>query len=459
MGTQKSLAAQRAFFESGATRPVAWRKQQLRTLLDVLERHESSLLEALHLDLGKPTIEAWVSEIGFLRGEIRHALRHLDSWASPRRVGIPLFLLPASAKVVPEPRGVALIVGPWNYPLQLLLAPTIAALAAGNTALLKPSELAPHTAEALALVISESFPPEILTVIPGSHDVVLDLIDQKPDIIFFTGGSGGAKAVLAAAAKHLIPSVLELGGKSPSIVCADSPLETTARRIVWGKFLNAGQTCVAPDHLWVHRSIASPFVAELKKALSEFYGNDPHRSPDYGRICHQGHLQRLQTMLDQAKILHGGKTIPDERYVEPTIVGEPKPGTLLAEEEIFGPLLPVMEFDDVEEVIAAQRTRPIPLALYVFTRDKKTEKALVSGIRSGGVCVNDTLSHLLPPQLPFGGVGESGMGSYHGKAGFDTFSHQRSVMRRSFVGENSFRYPPIPLPLAKLKRILRWFGS
>jgi acyl-CoA reductase-like NAD-dependent aldehyde dehydrogenase len=236
-------------------------------------------------------------------------------------------------------------------------------------------------------------------------------------------------------------------------------LETTARRIIWGKFLNAGQTCVAPDHLWVHRSIVAPFVDELKKAIAAFYGADPHQSPDYGRICHAGHLARLENMLGDAEILHGGRVIAGERFIDPTLLAQPNPGTSLAEEEIFGPLLPVMEFDDPAEVIEAQRGRPIPLALYVFTRDRQLEEVLVSGIRSGGVCVNDTLSHILPPQLPFGGVGESGMGSYHGKAGFDTFTHRRPVMRRSFLGENSFRYPPVPLPLAKLKRILRWFGS
>lgn len=438
---------------------MVWRRQQLRALLAALERYEEDLLEALHSDLGKPSLEAWVSEIGFLRGEIRHALGSMASWAKPRRAGIPLFLQPASARTESEPRGVCLIVGPWNYPLQLLLAPAIAALAAGNTAVLKPSELAPHTAGVLSRLISEYFPPEVLSVVTGGHAIVLDLIEQKPDMIFFTGGAGGGKAVLSAAAPHLIPVVLELGGKSPCIVCADAPLETTARRIVWGKFLNAGQTCIAPDHLWVHRSVYAPFLAELTKAITAFYGENPYQSLEYGRICHAGHLGRLQKMLDGADILHGGRVVAEERFIEPTLLGEPKAGSALAEEEIFGPLLPVREFNDPSEVMEAQRGRPIPLALYVFTRDRQMEKLLVSGIRSGGVCVNDTISHILPPQLPFGGVGESGMGAYHGRAGFDTFSHKRAVMRRSFLGENSFRYPPAPLPLAKLKRILRWFGS
>lgn len=459
MENQSPVAVQRAFFETGATRPIAWRKQQLRALLDALERHESELLDALRLDLGKPSVEAWVSEIGFLRGEIRHALRHLAAWAAPCCVGVPVFLLPASARVVPEPRGVAVIIGPWNYPLQLLLAPALAALAAGNTAVLKPSELAPHTAQAVARLVSENFAPEVLTVVPGAHDEVLALIAQRPDIVFFTGGNGGAKAVLAAAAAHVIPVVLELGGKSPCVVCADAPLETTARRIVWGKFLNAGQTCVAPDHVWVHRSRFAPLVAELRRAIEQFYGADARFSADYGRICHAGHLERLGHMLGDAEILHGGTIMADERFIEPTVLGRPVTGSRLDQEEIFGPLLPVLVFDDVEEVIAAQRARPVPLALYVFTCDRKCEELLVAGIRSGGVCVNDTLSQLLPPQLPFGGLGESGMGVYHGKAGFDTFSHPRAIMRRRFLGENSFRYPPMPLPLAKLKRILRWFGS
>lgn len=459
MGVTSPVVEQRAFFRTGATRPVAWRKDRLRALLAALDEHEGELLNALRLDLGKPAMEAWVSEIGFLRGEIRHALRHLGDWAKPRRAGVPMFFQPASARILPEPRGVALIVGPWNYPVQLLLAPVVAAMAAGNTVILKPSEHAPHTAEVLVRMISHVFPPEVMAIVPGGHEVVINLIDEKPDLVFFTGGGVGAKAVLAAAARHLIPVVLELGGKSPCVVCGDAPLATTARRIAWGKFLNAGQTCVAPDHLWVHRSIHEPLVAELRNAIREFYGEDPHKSPDYGRICHSGHFHRLQAMLGQAEILYGGQWAEEDRYIGPTVLGAPQPGSALADEEIFGPLLPVLVFDDPQEVIDAHHGRPIPLALYVFTRDKECEGRLVSEIRSGGVCVNDTLVHILPASLPLGGLGESGMGSYHGKAGFDAFSHQRSHVRRSFLGENSLRYPPAAIPLGTLKRFHRWFGS
>jgi len=459
MGVQGPIEAQRALFSSGITRPAEWRARQLQTLLQALERHEAALLDALRLDLGKPPVEAWVSEIGFLRGEIRHALRHLAAWTRPRRVGLPIFLLPASARVEPEPRGVALIIGPWNYPLQLLLAPAVAALAAGNTVVLKPSELAPHTASALARIVAETFPPDVLTVIPGARDATIELIDQKPDIVFFTGGTNGGKAVLAAAARHLIPVVLELGGKSPCIVCADAPIVTTARRIVWGKFMNAGQTCVAPDHLWVHRSIAPQLIAAIQDAITAFYGANPHASPDYGRICHRAHFDRLQAMLGQAEILHGGNADAVGLFIAPTVLAEPEPGSMLDQEEIFGPLLPVRIFDDPQEIIRAQSVRAVPLALYLFTRDNRVERMILQNIRSGGACVNDTISHILPPDLPFGGLGESGMGTYHGKAGFDAFSHPRSILRRSFAGETSMRYPPCPLPLHKLKRILRWFGS
>lgn len=459
MADHAPIALQRRYFETGVTRPVSWRRCQLEVLFAALERHESSLLAALHEDLGKPPLEAWVSEIGFLRMEIRHTLRRLKAWAKPRRVGAPAMLWPASARIVPEPRGVALVIAPWNYPLQLALAPAIAALAAGNTVVLKPSELAPQTARAIERMLVDSFPADIVSVVQGNHETVQDLIARRPDFIFYTGGPRGGAAVHSAAAAHLIPTVLELGGKSPCIVCADAPLEITARRITWGKFLNAGQTCVAPDHLWVHRSIAPKLIQEIRNSIRQFYGDDPRKSPDYGRISHAGHLQRLSSMLDDAEILHGGKIIQDERYVEPSILSAPRRGSMLDTEEIFGPLLPIREFEDLQEVISHQRTQAIPLALYVFTRDRATQDRLVGSIRSGGVCVNDILSHILAPELPFGGLGASGLGAYHGKTGFDAFSHSRSVMRRSFVGENSFRYPPSPIPLDRLKRLLRFFGA
>jgi aldehyde dehydrogenase (NAD+) len=458
MGIQAIVTTQRAFFESGVTRPLEWRQAQLHALLTALEKHESALLDALHLDLGKPPAEAWISEIAFLRMEIRHTLRHLKKWSQPRRVGLPIFVWPARGHLQPEPRGTALIIGPWNYPLQLLLAPAVAALAAGNTVVLKPSELASHTATALAHLIQDTFSPEIVTVHQGAHEATLTLIDLKPDIIFFTGGSQGAAAVLAAAAPHLIPVVLELGGKSPAIVTRSAPLASTARRVVWGKFMNAGQTCIAPDHVWVHRSIASDFRKELIQAIRAFYGEQPEQSPDYGRICHLRHVQRLEAMIQDADILHGGITNQNGRYVSPTVLGQPTPGSRLAKEEIFGPLLPLLEFSHIDEVVEAHRGGPVPLAMYVFTRDHEEEQQLIAGIRSAGVCVNDTITHILPPQLPFGGLGQSGMGAYHGKAGFDTFTHLRPILRCFFPAENHLRYPPQKLALPRLKRMMRWSG-
>lgn len=423
-----------------------------------LDENEAELLDALHEDLGKPPVEAWVSEIGYLRQEIRHALRHLKSWTKLCKVRPPVFLWPSKARIVPEPLGPALVIGPWNYPLQLLLAPAIAAIAAGNPAVLKPSELAPQTGNAVAELVSANFPQEWLTVRPGGHEMTNELIDQKPSIIFFTGGPGGGSAVLQRAATHRIPTVLELGGKSPAIVGPDAPISTTARRIAWGKFLNAGQTCIAPDHLWVHRDQFEPMVKELQAAIREFYGDDPSKSTDYGRICHNGHFERLVRLMGNAEILHGGNTIKDIRYIEPTILGEPDSDTPLAAEEIFGPLLPIRTYNDPAEIIDARKSAHTPLAMYLFTKDPDLEKQFLTQVRSAGVCVNDTISHILPPQLPFGGLGASGFGSYHGKAGFDTFSHHRTVMKRSFFGENSMRYPPAKMELPKLKKLFRWFG-
>lgn len=451
------IQKQRAFFQNGSTWPVSWRVAQLRTLLAALDAHEEALLSALHKDLGKPPMEAWVSEIGYLRMEIQHTLRKLPSWAKSRRAGVPAYLWPARARIQAEPLGTALIIGPWNYPLQLALAPAIAAIAAGNTAILKPSELAPHTSQSIADLIANSFPPEFLSVSQGGHETTLELIRQRPDLVFFTGGTRGGAAILEAAAPLCIPTVLELGGKSPAIVGPDAPLTTTARRIVWGKFLNAGQTCIAPDHLWVHSSVAKAFIEEMRHAIQDFYGNHPENSPDYGRICHPSHCQSLVNMLKDAEILHGGKYNQDIRYVEPTLLGKPIPGSRLATEEIFGPLLPVLEYVDPEEIIHASQGTPTPLALYVFTKQSALRNQLISGIRSAGVCINDTISQILPPELPFGGLGRSGFGRYHGKAGFDTFSHPRPILHRSFFGENSFRYPPPKLPLSRLKRLFRRF--
>lgn len=459
MTGEAAIARQRGFFRTGATRPAVVRRECLRALLAGLEAREDELLEALREDLGKPPLEAWASEVGYVAGEIRHALRHLDRWMKPRRYRTPATTWPCRAFERPEPFGVALVLGPWNYPVQLMLTPAVAAVAAGNCAVLKPSELAPHSAAAVARLVADACDPGHVAVIEGGREVAESLLDAVPDIVFFTGGTAAGRAVMAAAAKGPVPVVLELGGKSPCIVCADAPLEVAARRIAWGKFLNAGQTCVAPDHVWVDRRIAEPFIDVLRRVLREFHGADPATSADYGRIVNARHFERLVGLLGGGvDILHGGRHDAASRYLEPTLTGPPVPGTALADDEIFGPILPVIGFDSLDAVLAELGTRPAPLALYLFTADRTLEERVLAATRSGGVCINDTLSHLLAKDLPFGGLGASGLGVSHGKAGFDSFSHRRAVMRRSLWPDPAFRYPPAKGGLAALKRALRFLG-
>lgn len=453
------IARQRTFFQSGATLPQEFRRRQLRGLLDLLEAHEGDLLTALHRDLRKSPHEAYASELGFVLSEIRYALRHLAAWMKPARCGAPLLAWPARGSIRPEPYGLALVIGPWNYPLQLLLAPVVGAIAAGNCVILKPSEFATETAAALGKILSAAFPEEYLAVVQGEQATAEALLQQRFDTLFFTGSTATGRAVMTAAARHLTPVTLELGGKCPCIVAADAPLEIAARRIVWGKFMNAGQTCVAPDHVLVDQRVAGAFLAAAKQALWDFYGADPQQNPDYGRIINRRHFDRLTRYLGDGEIAHGGRHDASDRYLEPTILTCVPWTAAVMQEEIFGPILPVLEFSELDEVLAKLRDRPTPLALYLFSADREIQERVLVGSRSGGVCLNDTVTHILGKNLPFGGLGESGMGAYHGRASFDCFTHRRSVLRRSLALDPPFRYPPPRVGLKGLKRILRCFGA
>lgn len=446
---------QRAFFQSGATRPLDFRRAQLRRLGDALAAHEAALLAALQADLRKSAQEAWASEIGFVLSDLRHALRRLPAWMTPQRRRTPLLAWPARGFLQPEPYGVALIIGPWNYPLQLLLSPLVGAMAAGNCAVLKPSEFAPHTAAALARLVSEGFAPEYLAVCEGEREVAEALLRERFDKIFFTGSTSVGRAVMAAAAKHLTPVTLELGGKCPCLVCADAPLDITARRIAWGKFMNAGQTCVAPDFVLVDRRMRDGLLDALKQALREFYGADPQQSADYGRIINRRHFDRLTGYLGAGRVVHGGQHDASDLYLAPTILTDVPLEAPAMQEEIFGPILPVRAIEDLAEALAGLRDRPTPLALYLFTRERATRQRVLAETRSGGVCLNDTILHILGKDLPFGGLGESGLGAYHGRASFDCFTHSRPVLQRSFRWDSKLRYPPPRLSLAGLKRGLR----
>ncbi len=446
----------RTFFQTGATRPLEFRRTQLEKLLAALDQNEAALLAALHADLHKSADQAYATEIALVQAEIRHALKNLRRWTAPKRGRTPWFVAPARGWVQPEPFGVALIFSPWNYPLQLLFAPLVSAIAAGNCAVLKPSELAPRTADAMVKLVRENFAEEFISIVTGGVDVAEALLRERFDKIFFTGGTQAGRAVMAAAARHLTPVTLELGGKCPAIVCADAPIELAARRIAWGRFLNAGQTCVAPDFVLVERSVRDAFVAALQKSLREFYGEEPIRSADYGRIVNKRHFDRLVNYLRDGKIVRGGAHDAKDLYIAPTILADVSPTSSVMQEEIFGPILPVLEFDKLEDALALLRTRPTPLAIYVFTRDRDTEKRVLTEARSGGACVNDVVSHMVGTGLPFGGLGESGLGSYHGQSGFEAFTHQRAVMRRALWLDPPFRYPPPKLALATLKRAVRF---
>ena len=452
------IARQRAFFLTGATASLEFRRDRLQALHDGLEARESELLAALHADLRKSPHEAYSSEIGFVLGEVRHAIRHLPGWVKPERRGVPFLALPGRARVLREAFGVALIIGPWNYPLQLLLTPLVGAIAAGNTAVIKPSELAPRTSTAIASMIAEIFDEDHVALVEGGRECAESLLREKFDTIFFTGGTAVGRIVMSSAAPHLTPVTLELGGKSPCIVTADAPVEITARRIVWGKFMNAGQTCVAPDYLWVDRRIAPALLEALRATIRGFYGDDPRQSPDYGRIVNRRHFDRLHAMLGDGKVFHGGRSDAGDLYIEPTVLTDVAEGAGVMGEEIFGPILPVLEFGDIDEVITRLKAEPAPLALYLFTRSHEIMDRVVSSTRSGGVCINDTVSHILGREMPFGGVGDSGMGDYHGRASFECFTRRRSVLWRSLAIDPEFRYPPPGASLSVLKRLVRFFG-
>jgi acyl-CoA reductase-like NAD-dependent aldehyde dehydrogenase len=432
----------RASFERGRMRPIAERRRQLRSLLRLLRHGEADIVTALEEDLGRGTYEAWAGEIAPVRAEAKHALRRLRRWTRPERVRLPLALRPARARVRSEPLGVVLVMGPWNYPVQLLLKPLVSALAAGNCAVLKPSESAPAASACLARLVERHLDPQIVRVVEGGRDVGRSLARLPFDHIYFTGGIAAGSAVLQAAAELLVPVTLELGGKNPCFVDRSADVEVAARRIVWGKFLNAGQTCVAPDHVLVHRDRADELMAALRARILHALGPDPRFSPDYGRIVHSRHLARLRRLLEGTEVVHGGDFDEVERYLAPTLVWNPDPDSPIMAEEIFGPVLPVVPVDDLQEALAWLRERPTPLAVYLFSGDRSSVRAFEDSSRSGGLVVNDVVVQAMSPELPFGGLGMSGMGAGQGKAGFDTFSHRRAVVERSQRFDPDQRYRP-----------------
>jgi aldehyde dehydrogenase (NAD+) len=448
------IQKQREFFQTGKTKDIAFRIEKLRTLKQAIVDNEIAIVQALQADLHKPEFESYAAEISVIR-DIDYAIKHIHSWAKPKKAEVPLDFFSYSAKIYPEPLGVVLVIGAWNYPFSLIISPLIGAIAAGNCSIINPSEMASQTSHLLAEIIGKYFEPEYIAVVEGGVDVSQKLLAQKFDHIFFTGGTAIGKIVMEAAAKHLTPVTLELGGKSPCIVDANINIEHTARRITWGKFLNAGQTCIAPDYLLVDKKIKQDLLNGLKKCIKEFYGDNPANSPDYARIISHKHCERLSNLLNDGEIVIGGETKLEERYIAPTIIDQVSLTDSIMQEEIFGPILPVIEYTDIAEAIALINSKPKPLALYLFTHNNDLQQRVLQETSSGGVCINDTMMHIAIPSLPFGGVGDSGTGNYHGKASFDTFSHYKSVMRNSFWLDLKWRYAPYKEKLSFLKRMMK----
>jgi aldehyde dehydrogenase (NAD+) len=445
------IANARRAFDAGRTRPREWRVATLRALRKSVVAHEEQLLAALAADLGKPRFEAWATEIGFVVNDIDHTLANLSQWMRAEKVPTPLAFKPGSSKIVPEPVGVVAVIAPWNYPLQLLLVPMIAAIAAGNAVVAKPSELAPHTDAVLAAMIGE-LGEAAVGIVQGGVAETTELLTHRFDHILYTGNGRVARIVMRAAAEYLTPVTLELGGKSPAVVSRNANIEVAARRIAWGKFVNAGQTCIAPDYVLVERSVHDQLVSELGKQIESFYGSQPQGSPDFARIINEPHFHRIEKLLHSGTVAFGGDTDTDSRYIAPTVLTGITRDDPVMGEEIFGPVLPVIPVDSLDEAIRFVNADEKPLALYTFSDDDADNELVLNGATSGGACVNGTLMHVSNPHLPFGGVGESGMGAYHGKFGFDTFSHRRSVHTRSTKIDPPILYPPYT---AKGEKLLR----
>ncbi len=449
------LSQQRDFFQTGETQKLSFRISQLKVLQHLIKENETAICQALKADLNKPEFEAFSSEILLVFKEIEFCIKNLKNWVKPQKTKVPWQLLPASAKIYPEPLGVVLIIGTWNYPFQLIITPLIGAIAAGNCTIIKPSEIAPNTSNLIAKLISKYFPPEYITVIEGGVGTSQKILAEKFDHIFFTGGTAVAKIVMAAAAKHLTPVTLELGGKNPCIVDTDIHLQHTAKRITWGKFINNGQTCLAPDYLLVNSKIKEKLLAEIKKCIQEFYSDKPVISPDYGRIVNQKQFDRITNLLNGSKIIFGGETNREQLYIAPTLVESISFAEPIMQEEIFGPVLSIIEYTDISEAIALINSQPKPLALYLFSNNKNLQQRVLQTTSSGTVCLNETVMHIGVSSLPFGGVGDSGIGSYHGKFSFDTFSHYKSVLSNPFWLDLKWRYAPYTKgKLSFLKRIL-----
>lgn len=454
---QDIVNAQNAFFSTHQTKDVAYRKQYLKQLKQEIEAQEDAICEALYADFKKPKFESLATETQLVLAELSYALKNIERWSRPEPIESSWTNFPSKDWIQYEPFGKVLIISPWNYPFMLTLAPVIGALAAGNTVVIKPSELSPNTSRIIAEIIKKVFPPEYVTVVEGGVDVSQALLSEKWEYIFFTGSTQVGKIVYKSAAEHLTPVTLELGGKNPCVVDETASLKLAAKRIVWGKFINAGQTCLAPDYILVHTSKKKDLVEAIKGQITSFYGPDIQKSPDFARITTEKHFKELKTMLQGQTLLFGGTCNDSESYVEPTLVDEPNLNSKLMEGEIFGPILPIISYEKEQDLHQYISNYGKPLAFYLFSTNKRFQKRLLSQYSFGGGTINDTVIHISNKRLPFGGVGASGIGGYHGKHSFELFSHKKSMVKRANWLDIPMRYPPYTLPIRWVKRFKHLF--
>jgi len=454
---QSIIQAQRALFDSGVTQDVTYRKQKLKLLLKTLRLQEDRILDALKQDLKKHPFEAFGSEISTLMMETRHALKNLSEWAKPQSVSTPLIHWPAQSKIIREPLGLILVFSPWNYPFFLSLAPIIGAVAAGNCCILKPSEFSPATTELIKQILNEVFEPGHVAIIEGDGKTVGPELLSGPyfNHVFFTGSPAVGREVMKMAAEHLIPVTLELGGKSPAIVEVDANIKESARRIVWGKFWNAGQTCIAPDYVLVHQSCYEDFIRECKFYIQKFYGNNAAMSESYGRMIHLKHLRAVATFIQQGELLYGGQVNEQDLFIEPTLIKVSDLELGIMNKEIFGPVLPIVVFNDTKEALEIISRNPDPLALYVFSKSRSTQNTYLNKVRFGGAGVNMPLLHFATVDMPLEGIGTSGTGNYHGQYGFETFSHRKSILASPLFPDLRLKYPPFPALQGWLRWVLR----
>jgi aldehyde dehydrogenase (NAD+) len=446
---------QKAYFQTNETKKLSFRLEALRKLRAAVQSHEKELMDALKSDLNKSEFDSYSTEIGVVLEEIRFTMKHLRLWTKPKRVKTPLTHIGSRSYIYPEPYGLALIIAPWNYPLQLAIAPLIGAIAAGNCAIIKPSELTPKTSETMAKLVGDIFPEEYISVVLGGVETSTALLAENVDYIFFTGSVPVGKLIMETAAKNLIPVTLELGGKSPCIVHEDAKIKLAAKRIAWGKFMNAGQTCIAPDYLYLHQNIKDQFLYDLKEAIQELYGENPLNNENFTRIVSEKHFNRLHSFLKNGNVFSGGKINKEKWMIEPTVLTNISWEDPVMQDEIFGPILPVMEYNHLPEVFQCIKSHPKPLSLYLFTKSTEVQQDVVKSVSFGGGCINDTVYHFVSPYLPFGGVGNSGIGAYHGKGSFDTFSHEKSVLKQTTLFDIPVRYPNVKNGLKKIKMFLK----